>query len=227
MFPSTRVPFVDEVGTVKVSPTARVLSNKAMSAKSAREKRQRSSLVSALLILRRNLDLDSFISRLVLDRRVVPREMNVERASSPLESLEGILLELRRKERIEEHSIQPRTKPGETVSERLEVSSVTGQESEGRVRPAIRLVYVVRLFGELVERQTRIRLSGSEEIRPGRATDRRELSGVNTVQVSDSELEAEDEEAKGGREKESKLTRRLILSYRGRLETSLPSRSQG
>ena len=99
------MPFVDEVGTVKVSPTARVLSKKAMSAKSAREKRQRSSLVSALLILRRNLDLDSFISRLVLDRRVVPREMNVERASSPLESLESILLELRRKKRIEEHSI--------------------------------------------------------------------------------------------------------------------------
>jgi len=181
MFPSTRVPFVDEVGTVKVSPTARVLSNKAMSAMLAREKRQRSSLVSALLILRRNLDLDSFISRLVLDRRIFRREMDIKRATSPLESLESILLELRRKKRIEEHSIQPRTEPGETVSERLEVSSVTGQESEGRVRPAIRLVYVVRLFGELVERQTRIRLSGSEEIRPGRATDRRELSGVNTA----------------------------------------------
>ena len=101
------------------------------------------------------------------------------------------------------------------------------QEGESRISPAIRLVDVVGLLGELVERKSRVRLSRSEKIGPGRATDRRELSGVNTVQVSDSELEAEDEEAKGGREKESKLTRRLILSYRGRLETSLPSRSQG
>ena len=99
------MPFVDEVGTVKVSPTARVLHRVAPSAMSTREKRRQSSLVPTFLILRRNLDLDSCISRLVLDRRVIRREMNVERASSPLESLESILLELRRKKRIEEHSI--------------------------------------------------------------------------------------------------------------------------
>lgn len=179
-----------------------------MSAMLAREKRQRSSLVSALLILRRNLDLDSFISRLVLDRRVIRREMDVERASSPLESLESILLELRGKKRIKEHSIQPRTETGETVCERLEVSSVSGQEGESRISPTVRLVYVVRLFGELVERQTRIRLSGSEEIGPGRATDRRELSSVDTAQMGESELEAANEELGDGQEKNSKLTRR-------------------
>jgi hypothetical protein len=103
----TRVPEVARVGMTRVSPTARVLGRERVQFCVSWRWKKRHGLVSSLLVP----------ASLADDGRVSGRNVDVEAAAVVLETLQGVVGELRRKSRVEVQAIKAETVAGEAVRE--------------------------------------------------------------------------------------------------------------